>query len=107
MEEKLKYGSVMMMLVSAKSTWSQKHNRSRRGEGIRLDCVCRSISRRANLKHLLSKQMVPHFPLDVPVDQITLQRNDRDRDSLSVWEADRPAAASQRDSALTFWKGRM
>lgn len=25
-----------------------------------------------NLKHFLSKQMVPHFPLDVPVDQITL-----------------------------------
>lgn len=29
------------------------------------------------LKHLFSKQVVPHFPLDIPADQITLKWNGR------------------------------
>lgn len=43
-----------------------------------------------NLKHLLSKQMVPHFPLDIPVDEITLKgtnrREQNKKESLKLLE---------------------
>lgn len=77
MELKLKYGSVMTMLVSAKSTWTHEMQQ-RSDQIIKLlddgeDCE-REWKRSEHLEHLFSKQMIPHFPLDVPVDKVTLKK---------------------------------
>lgn len=107
MDEKLKYGSVMTMLVSAKSTWIW---RIQEGD-IRLDESFLNISSEqvrmlqdTNLKHLFSKQVVPHFPLDIPVDQITLKWNDRKLtwQRNNFWEIQLPACG---DSILPSGRG--
>lgn len=71
-------------------------------KGIRNVFVKVKMKQTINLKHLLPEQMVPHFPLDVPVDQITLKRKNR----KSKWErinrpTDSEAAATARGDALS------
>lgn len=81
MEVKLKYGSVMMMLVSVKSTcrrrqkdplapWLQPPPRKN------TKSLQRQRNNVENLEHLFSKQMIPDFPLNVPVDQVTLEHTE-------------------------------
>lgn len=103
MEVKLKYGSVIMMLVSANSTYNPKtqifpEKWMRRSNYIKIKSNLKILSTfweeqprhgsvrkwhceqkwsNLNLEHFFSKQMIPHFSLDVPIDQITLKRKNR------------------------------
>lgn len=92
----------MTTLVSAKSTWKQPEEEEagldwERFSGFQKEQAWfppppPKYTKKNNLKHLLSKQVVPHFPLDVPVDQITLKREYRKTMTQNLWGEQRLSA---------------
>lgn len=72
----------MTTLVSAKSTCTQKTGSASTTGGAQTH---HSDEGWSHLKHLLSKQVVPHLPLDVPVHQVTLKTR---RETVEMSQSD-------------------